>query len=93
LQQGVAELRAPVIERAKMTMDNHLATLADLRDMATKAEQYSAAIRAEESRGKAVGFYTTKLDVFATRGIRNMTTMNYCRLSKRGVKEGKKHRG
>ena len=38
-----------------------------------KAEQYSAAIRAEESRGKAVGFYTSKLDIFATRGIRELT--------------------
>lgn len=77
----LAELRAPVIQKAKMTLETHLATLAALRDMAREAEQYSAAIRAEESRGKAAGLYTTKLDIFAgERKLQDLSDQELLRL-------------
>jgi hypothetical protein len=78
----LADLGAPVIEKAKMTLESHLETLAGLRDVATKAEQYSAAIRAEENRGNVAGLYTTKLDIFAgSRDIRELSDEELLRLT------------
>lgn len=51
------ELRKPAIERAQVTLEGHLNDLKSLRDAAAKAEQFSAAISAEVSRGKASGHY------------------------------------
>ena len=53
----IEKLRAPIVEKAQMTLESHLADLEILRDMAAKAEQMSAAIAAEVARGKAVGLY------------------------------------
>lgn len=39
------------------SLDDHLNRLARLRDRAEEADEFSAAIRAEELRGKAMGFY------------------------------------
>jgi phage terminase small subunit len=53
----VAELRAKAADKAVLTLDKHLATLAELRDVAKKAGQMDAAIRAEKHRGEAAGLY------------------------------------
>ena len=56
------QLREPVRERAQITLESHLERLNHLSLMAEQAEQYSAAIKAEESRGKVAGLYVEKVD-------------------------------
>jgi phage terminase small subunit len=56
----LAELRAPVIERVQLTLEQHLNDLKYLRDSAAKRHQYAAAITAEIARGRAAGHYDTK---------------------------------
>ena len=56
----IAELREPVVKEAQMTLKSHLEDLQKLRNMAVKAEQYSAAITAEIARGKAAGIHIEK---------------------------------
>ena len=58
----VEQLREPVRERAQITLESHLERLNHLSLMAEQAEQYSAAIKAEESRGKVAGLYVEKID-------------------------------
>lgn len=41
----------------RMTIDQHLTILADIRDEARQKDQFAAAVRAEELRGRAAGFY------------------------------------
>lgn len=57
----IEELKAPVIERAQMTLESHLNDLKALRDAAAGEGQYGPAITAEVSRGKAAGLYTEKV--------------------------------
>lgn len=59
----VAELRAPAIQRAQITLENHLNDLKVLRDKADAAEKYGPAIQAEVARGKASGLYVEKSEV------------------------------
>lgn len=49
-------------EKADLTLESHLAALNVLRDQAADAEQFSAAVSAEVSRGKASGFYVDKTE-------------------------------
>jgi phage terminase small subunit len=58
----IERLRAPIVEAAQITLADHLKTLGQLREKAVKAEQFSAAVSAEVSRGKASGLYTEKLE-------------------------------
>lgn len=57
------ELRAPVVEEAKVSLALHLSDLKRLRDSAEASENFNAAISAEVNRGKASGLYVTKMDV------------------------------
>lgn len=57
----VQELRETAAQKAIVTLESHLADLARLRDLAEEDGQFSAAITAEISRGKAVGLYTERL--------------------------------
>jgi phage terminase small subunit len=57
ISSRVDELRKPIVKAAQLTLEAHLNDLKGLRNMATKAEQYSAAISAEVARGKAAGLY------------------------------------
>ena len=59
----IAELKAPVIAAAQITLADHLRDLQDLRDAAKSAAQFSAAITAEVSRGKASGLYIDKAEI------------------------------
>jgi phage terminase small subunit len=60
------ELRAPAAERACVTLEGHLETLADLRDRAMSANQFGAAISAEIARGKAAGIHVEKSETTVT---------------------------
>jgi phage terminase small subunit len=69
----VAEIRKPIVKRAQITLESHLADLQMLRDRALEAEQYSAAISAEVSRGKASGLYTDKVEHSGSIKFEDMT--------------------
>lgn len=56
------ELRKPAAESAQITLTSHLLRLEELSVAAEQAGQYSAAISAEVSRGKAAGLYVEKLE-------------------------------
>lgn len=55
VRQRVAELRAPIVEKAGMTLESHLSDLESLRDEAKQLGQMGAAITAEIARGRHSG--------------------------------------
>lgn len=59
----IAELRAPVIANAQITLEQHLTDLKRLRDLAESSEKYGPAITAEMARGKVSGLYVDKVDL------------------------------
>ena len=63
IRARLEEIQKPVRERAEISLESHLNRLKHLSDMAEAAEQYSSAIKAEESRGKASGLYTEKKEI------------------------------
>jgi phage terminase small subunit len=59
----LAEVRSRQVkasESADLTLESHLAALNALKVKAAAANQFSAAVSAEVSRGKASGFYVEK---------------------------------
>jgi phage terminase small subunit len=54
------ELRKPAVEKAQLTLEQHLDDLKRLRDAAEADAKYGPAIQAEVARGKASGFYVEK---------------------------------
>lgn len=64
----IEELRAPVREKAQLTLEVHLDKLATLRDKAEERESWSAAITAEVSRGKAAGLYVERSELTGKNG-------------------------
>ena len=64
----IAELRGEAAKRASYTLDDHLYRLGRLRDAAEGLGQLSAAIKAEEQIGKALGFYVTKAEFSGANG-------------------------
>lgn len=59
----IAELRAPVIAKAQITLEQHLADLKRLRDLAEASEKFGPAVQAEMARGKASGLYVDKTEL------------------------------
>lgn len=59
----IEELKAPAIQSAQMTVENHLRKLEEIRDAAFEAGNFTAANRAEELRGKVAGYYTDKIEI------------------------------
>jgi phage terminase small subunit len=57
------ELRAPAVESARVTLEAHLNRLEELSRLAQEEGQVSAAVKAEELRGKACGIYVEKREV------------------------------
>lgn len=57
---ALAKRQQKAADRADLTLESHLAALNALRDKAAAAEQFSAAVSAEVSRGKACGLYVEK---------------------------------
>ncbi|GAB1835546.1 terminase small subunit [Achromobacter xylosoxidans] len=62
IKSRLEELRAPVRERALLTLETHLARLDELSRKAEADDQYAAAITAETNRGKAAGLYTERIE-------------------------------
>ena len=58
----IAELRAPVLKRVEITLENHLIRLGELSNLAAAKDQYSAAINGEMLRGKVSGLYVDKIE-------------------------------
>lgn len=56
----IEKLSTPILVQGELTLEGHLATLAELRDEAREAKQFSAAINAEGLRGKARGLYVER---------------------------------
>jgi len=56
------ELRTPMVEKAQVTFEDHLRHLGELKELAVAEKQFSAAIRAEELRGKAAGLYKDRTE-------------------------------
>lgn len=76
----IKELREPVIEKAQITLEGHLADLLTLRELAVKYQQISAAINAEIARGKAAGIHIEKSQV-------NLNTLNPMVIVRYGSKD------
>jgi phage terminase small subunit len=62
---AISEARRKIAERADFTVDEHMDTLARLRDQAEKEGKYSAAVSAEMARGKVAGFYVDRVEMNA----------------------------
>ena len=62
----VEELRAPIVEKVRMTLEPHLSDLKELRDIAKQNGQIGAAITAEIARGKASGVHVEKSEQTVT---------------------------
>ena len=80
ISSRIEEIQKPAVKRAEITLESHLKRLKHLSDMAEAAEQYSSAIKAEESRGKASGLYTDKKEITGKDGealIPNSITIKY----------------
>ena len=69
IKARLAELRQPAIESAKLTLEEHLNSLKDLRDRASAKAQFAAAITAEIARGLAAGHYDPKKPEPPSRGL------------------------
>jgi hypothetical protein len=51
------------VRTGQITLESHLNKLAEIRDMAIAAEDYSAANTAETNRGRAMGYYVERREV------------------------------
>ena len=58
IRARLASLRADVRKKSGITLEEHMKALGVLRNLASTAKQYSAAITAEMARGKVSGLYT-----------------------------------
>ena len=65
---AVAARQVKASDKADLTLESHLAALNVLRDQAATAEQFSAAVSAEVSRGKACGLYVEKTELTGKNG-------------------------
>jgi len=63
--QAISEARRKIAQRADFTVDQHMDTLARLRDKAEVEGQISAAVKAEMARGKVAGFYVDRVEMNA----------------------------
>jgi phage terminase small subunit len=63
IQARMEELRAPVVERARITYESHLDELELLRESAKAAENLGVAVTAETQRGKCAGLYVERVEV------------------------------
>ena len=68
------ELRAPAVEKAQITLEQHLADLQRLRDLAEASEKFGPAVTAEMARGKASGFYVDRVEHSGKIGLESLIT-------------------
>ena len=78
------ELRSPVVARAQITLESHLAELEALRELAKADQRWAPAIQAEVSRGKAAGLYVEKVAVESKRSLEEFTNDELAALLARG---------
>lgn len=69
VRQRVAEIQSEVAERVLCSLEDHVGHLARLRGIAEDAGQISAAVKAEELRGKVCGLYAERVDVTVNGGV------------------------
>jgi hypothetical protein len=64
-QREALQTRAMVAaaKSAQISLESHLSKLAEIRDLAIAAEDYSAANTAETNRGKVMGYYVERKEV------------------------------
>lgn len=62
----IAEVRAPAVKNAQVSLEQHLNDLKRLRDLAEASEKYGPAIAAEIARGKASGLYVDNVNLNVT---------------------------
>lgn len=62
VRSRVEEIRGPIVEKVGITLESHIRDLLDLRNLAAKKEQMSAAISAEIARGKVCGLYVDRVE-------------------------------
>ena len=60
IRARLEELRTPATESAQITLEQHLSTLEELRELAKEEGKYGPAIQAEIARGKAAGLYVER---------------------------------
>lgn len=70
VEAAVNKRRERASTKADLTLESHLAALNVLREQAASAEQFSAAVTAEVSRGKAVGLYVDKTETKHSGSVR-----------------------
>jgi phage terminase small subunit len=58
----IEELRKPVVERVRITLESHLDEMQRLKDIALQKDNINAALAAEMGRAKAAGLYVTKTE-------------------------------
>ena len=63
IQARLAELREPAVRECRVTLENHLKRLEELSRLAQEEGQTSAAVKAEELRGKVCGLYVERREV------------------------------
>ena len=68
------ELRAPAVEKAQITLEQHLRDLQRLRDLAEASEKYGPAVTAEMARGKASGLYVDRVEHSGKIGLESLIT-------------------
>jgi hypothetical protein len=69
----IESFRKSKIADTLLTLDEHMAELRDLRDVAKAGGHLSAAVKAEELRGKLRGFYVDKVERGSPNEFANMT--------------------
>jgi phage terminase small subunit len=60
VQARIAELQEKAQARALVTLEEHIEELKDIRDLAKKNGQASAAVAAEVKRGELMGYYVER---------------------------------
>lgn len=61
VQLRLQELGAAAAKKAEFTVEEHLRTLAEIREEARQNGQAAAAVQAEVNRGKCAGFYVERI--------------------------------
>ena len=70
----IRELYQSVRKSTEFSLSQHLDKLAELRDQAQEAGEFSSAIVAEVARGRAAGFYVTRKELKVTGDLQQLTT-------------------
>jgi len=95
VKQRVAFLQAKAADASVFTLAAHLTRLNALSKAAERAGEFTAAVKAEENRGKAAGFYPNKVELtgrgggpIETKQTRDLTDEELAdELARHGIKQ------